>query len=141
MEFAEKHIHWRQNWKHIIFSDAKKFNFDGPHGFGYYSHNMWKEEYLLRKRQQEEGGVMEWGGNGYNREMELQFITKQLKSEAYVKMISEQIQTSAKRVAGENDIFQQDNATIHTANIIKRYFSSLKKTSRLSGTFTRSKHY
>lgn len=34
--FALNHIHWTDQWRKFIFSDEKKFNFDGPDGFAYY---------------------------------------------------------------------------------------------------------
>lgn len=42
LEFAKKYVSLGDKWKDIVFSDEKKFNFDGPDGFKKYWHDIKK---------------------------------------------------------------------------------------------------
>jgi hypothetical protein len=42
--FAKEVMSWSEKWRKVIFTDEKKFNFDGPDGFSYYFHDLRKEE-------------------------------------------------------------------------------------------------
>jgi len=55
-QFAREHVQWGNEWRHVVFRDAKKSNLDGPDGFAFYWHDLRKEEKLFSKRQQG-GGV------------------------------------------------------------------------------------
>ena len=41
-----------------------------------------------------------------------------------MKLINEEITLHARRISEEKFIFQQDNAAVHTAKIIKNYFDT-----------------
>ena len=43
LKFGEKKIFWKSKWDEIIFSDEKKFNFDGPDGFQFYWNDLRKD--------------------------------------------------------------------------------------------------
>ncbi|KAK2586497.1 hypothetical protein KPH14_011395 [Odynerus spinipes] len=47
-----------------------------------------------------------------------------MNSDKYLKLISEQMTTHAARISGEKFIFQQDNAAVHTAKIVKSFFNT-----------------
>lgn len=42
LKFAEEHMHWGDLWQNVIFSDEKKFNFDGPDCYSFYWHDLKK---------------------------------------------------------------------------------------------------
>jgi len=54
------------SWQACIFTDEKKFNLDGPDGNQYYWHDKRKPKLRFTKRQQGGGGIMFWGGMGWN---------------------------------------------------------------------------
>lgn len=122
LHFAEKNIHIRKKWRRIIFTNEKRFNLDGPYGLSYYFHDMRKEEQFLSRRQMR-GGVMILCGIGCYGKMEIKFITGKMNSKMYLEMIEEQINTYATRIAGEKFISRQDNVAVHTAKVVKEYFS------------------
>ena len=45
-KFAQTHMKWSTQWQHVVFSDEKKFNLEGPDGYNYYFHDLRKEEHL-----------------------------------------------------------------------------------------------
>ena len=53
--------YWQEEWCHILFSDEKKFNLDGPDGNSFYYHDTRKPKLLQNKRHSEGGGTMLWG--------------------------------------------------------------------------------
>ncbi|CAK9809406.1 Transposable element Tc3 transposase [Anthophora quadrimaculata] len=110
LDFAVNHLQWKKKWRKVLFTDEKKMNLDGPDGWKYYFHDLRKQTTILSRRQFGGGSVMLWAGVGYNGKTEIKFIDSRLKSTGYLKLIQEQIRNHARRVAGENFIFQQDNA-------------------------------
>lgn len=52
IKFSITYQTWNTEWKRTIFSDEKRFNFDGPDGFAYYWHNLKAEETYFSTRQQ-----------------------------------------------------------------------------------------
>ena len=50
IDFAKKHLMWREEWANIIFTDEKKFNLDGSDGYKCYWHNPDKEALNFSKR-------------------------------------------------------------------------------------------
>lgn len=90
-QFARDHIHWKEEWKKILFSDEKKFNLDGPDGWAYYYHDLRKEEKVFSKRQFGGGSVMVWGGIGYNKKTDIVFVSGKMKSRHYLELIDTQL--------------------------------------------------
>lgn len=120
--FAKEVMSWSEKWRKVIFTDEKKFNFDGPDGFNYYFHDLRKEERVLSKRHSKIGGVMIWGAISYYGTIELQFIKGTMKAESY-KTILENARPKIDTIFGPMQwLFQQDNAPVHTARIIKSWF-------------------
>jgi hypothetical protein len=58
VEWSRLHVDLGLGWNHIVFSDEKKFNLDGPDGLQYYWHDLRKEEQTFLSRQNGGGGVM-----------------------------------------------------------------------------------
>ena len=50
VEWARAHEDWQEEWCHILFSDEKKFNLDGPDGNSFYYHDTRKPKLLQNKR-------------------------------------------------------------------------------------------
>lgn len=121
LKFAQEHMSWVKKWKRVIYSDEKKFNLDGPDGFSYYFHDLRKEERVLSRRQQGGGSVMIWACIGYENKGDIVFLPKKVNSEVYKRLLEKQKATFAELSRGE-PIFQQDNAPIHNAKIIKDWF-------------------
>jgi len=81
--FARAHMTWTTQWQHVVFSDEKKFNLEGPDGFNYYFHDLRKEEHHLDRLHSRVGGVMVWGAISYYGTCELQFLTSRMNAQDY----------------------------------------------------------
>lgn len=121
-KFAEKYQLWEEQWDDVIFSDESKFNLDGPDGYQKYWHDKRKPREQYKKRQNGGGSVMVWGAFSRNGKSELIFLNGNQKAEDYIYTLSEHLLPFAHLHHGTDFIFQQDNASIHTANVTKTWF-------------------
>lgn len=112
-----------EDWHSWIFSDEKKFNLDGPDGFAYHWHDKRKELLVHQKRQNGGGSVMVWGAIGYKEKLPLQFLEGKQKAEDHIRTLSRAFSDGIDQYAEGEAIFQQDNASIHTANITKKWLN------------------
>lgn len=58
--FAKNHMHWKDEWPNVIFSDEKKWNPDGPDCYSYYWHDLKEKEVTRSKRNFGGGSLMVW---------------------------------------------------------------------------------
>jgi len=113
--WAQEHLHWRQQWKKIIFSDEKKFRLDGPDGYQHYYHDTRKGKLLRNKRHSGGGGIMVWGAIGWRGMSDLIICEGTMDAPYYQEVLNIGLLDCAQRIGGRNFIFMQDNAPIHTA--------------------------
>ena len=64
------------------------------------------------------GGVMVWAGVGYKEKTDIKFV----QGIRYLQVIKNQIYNYAECIAVTPYIFQQDNAAVHTAKLLKNIF-------------------
>lgn len=124
--FADQHVFWQSEWRKIIFSDEKKFNFDGPDGFAYYWHDLRTQPRIFSKRQSGGGSVMIWAAIGYNGRTDMTFIYTRMNAGAYQRMIALHLPSCGTDLAGSNWRFQQDNAPVHVARSTLAFFKQTK---------------
>lgn len=130
LEFARLHMTWDTelgrvlNWRNVVFSDEKKFNLDGPDGYNYYFHDVRKEEQFLTRHHSRQGGVMVWGAISYYGAFDLVFVSNKMTGLSY-KALLESAFPAMKELFGPIPwIFQQDNAPIHNARVIKTFLAA-----------------
>jgi hypothetical protein len=123
-KFGQEHMTWNQEWQKVAWSDEKKFNMDGPDGFRYYWHDLRKEPHILSKRSLGGGGVMVWACFTWDFKSEIVFVDGVLDATKYQNMISPHLQQLSDHFEGNDWIFQQDNAPIHTARSTMLWFKS-----------------
>lgn len=122
-------LHWAtdrlilsQNWSEIIFSDEKKFNLDGPDGNQYYWHDIRKEPQYFSKRAMGGGSLMVWAAFSSNGKTKIVFLSGRQTSSDYINVLTNNLLLFAEELGGPNWIFQQDNASIHTSKMTKKWF-------------------
>ncbi|CAK9827587.1 Transposable element Tc3 transposase [Anthophora retusa] len=122
LEFARKHMNWVTQWQKVVFSDEKKFNLDGPDGYSYYYHDLRKEERIFSQRQHGGGSVMIWGAISSKGVVDLRILKGRQNSKKYLEILKTAKIRIFDVVRDNQWIFQQDNASIHTAKLVKDWF-------------------
>nr|CCA24685.1 protein T04A11.11 putative [Albugo laibachii Nc14] len=110
------------NWRKVIISDGKKWILDGPDGLRYYWHALRNEKKTFFSRQNGGGSVMVWAGFWAEGTKEISFLDGIQKGEDYIWTLSEYMLPAAHRCFGTDYIFQQDNASIHRADVTRDFF-------------------
>lgn len=123
LAYAKKYIQWSVQWRDVIFSDEKKFNLDGPDGCQYYWHSLNKSREVRFSRNYGGGSVMVWASFSYNGTSPLCWINGRMDSERYSELIENVLIPFAEDKMDENWYFQQDNASIHTSKLMKKFFN------------------
>jgi len=120
LEWArERHAWTPGQWSQVIFSDEKKWNLDGPDGFSFYWHDLRKSERFLSRRQNGGGGVMVWGAFCESGFSKLAFLSGNQDAVKYTRTLNDYLLPFAREKFSETWLFQQDNASIHTAHITR----------------------
>lgn len=121
LRFAEKYISKGDLWQHVIFSDEKKFNFDGPDGCKYYWHDIRFDRKIMSRRVSGGGSVMVWAGITGRLKTELAFCKGRMNATDYQNLLHDYLLPFITLTEDENIVFQQDNAPIHGAASTKRW--------------------
>ena len=124
LTFAREYMAWTNEWKKVVFTDEKKFNLDGPDGYKYYFHDLRKEERFLSHRQSGGGSIMLWGSISYNGALSLIKISGHQNAIKYFELLDQELGVMNDKLGDGSWIFQQDNAPIHTAKIVKEWFTN-----------------
>jgi transposase len=124
LTWSEKVQTWTHEWDHIIFSDEKKWNLDGPDGISYYWHDIRHEQRYLSRRVGKGGSVMVWGAFTSTSKSTLAFISNKMNSIAYQEMLESHLLPFINELNDENISFQQDNAPIHVSGSTKEWFDN-----------------
>ena len=126
LHFARDHQTWDEEWSNILFSDEKKWNLYGPDGYQYYWSDSSTPKMVFSKRQNSGGGIMVWGAISANGKLPLVIMNGKFNAAQYVQMVDEAcLFEEGSRLCGQDFVFQQDNALIHTARATTEYFHAM----------------
>ncbi len=130
--FGRDHMTWERRWRAVVFTDEKKFNLDGPDGFKNYWHVLGSQYEHFSKRQGGGKSVMVWGGFAYGGKLPLRKCVGTMNAVKYQDLLgSLNLRDEAPIIAGEQFIWQQDNAPCHSVSfsyiildvLLKFYFT------------------
>ena len=124
--WARKYFNWKSEWDKVIFSDEKKFNLDGPDGYRHYWHDLRKDPIVFSKRHSCHNSVVLWAGFNKRGKTSLAYLRGRADSKKYIDTLESHLLPSARKIAGKNWIFQQDNAPIHASGETQEWFRSKK---------------
>jgi transposase len=113
-----------RDWTAVVFSDEKKFNLDGPDGIQYYWRDLRKEPQYFKKRQSGGGSIMVWGGFAADGKTALAILEGKQNAEKYCETLASHLRPCGRQLAGPRWVFQQDNASIHTARATMAWFAA-----------------
>ena len=127
VEFAEQWMANSMDYKKLVFSDEKRFSFDGPDSLMSWqdtsTRNMnYKRRNQQVRRQQGGGSVMIIGYITYEGEFSMKILHGKYRSMDYLNDVHEFISWLAFKYGVGEKIWQQDNCSVHTAAIIQNYF-------------------
>ena len=127
LEFASSHLHWKviRHWSRIEFSDESVFSFVNPSG-----------RVLTRRRADEalepdtiqpysafSKSILIWGAISYDDGVgPLAKLDSTMGAEEYLQIIRYRIGRYYPDLYNHKKIYQQDNATPHTSDLVKDWF-------------------
>lgn len=115
LNWAKNKVSWGEEWKHVIWSDEKKFNLDGPDGFAYYWHDLRKDELYFSKRHTGGGSLMIWACFNFYGKSSLAIVSGKQNQWEYQQHLTEHLLPFLNDFGGEKSVFQQDNCRCHVA--------------------------
>ena len=118
LECAKRWLTKHVDFKKVIFTDEKRFKFDGPDGWCTWSRRG--EPVVLNKRQMGGGVVMVWGMIFANGNIWLEWLKGRQNSESYKQLLDEKALPRIRREMGNDFILQQDNCSIHVSKLMKK---------------------
>jgi hypothetical protein len=124
LAFARKHLLDGTDWEKVVFSDEKKFRWDGPDGV----HSFWFQQgdalppVAFSKDYHAFRGVMVWGCVSANGLLRLERMRGSVTAQTYVTMLSGDAMAAIHASHGTDFTFQQDNATPHRATTTREWF-------------------
>ena len=81
---------------------------------------------VFSKRQNAGGGIMVWGAISTNGKLPLVIMNRKFNAARYVQILDEAcLFEEGSRLCGQDFVFQQDNAPIHTARATTEYFHAM----------------
>ncbi|CAD6187963.1 unnamed protein product [Caenorhabditis auriculariae] len=114
LQFARSNM--ATEWNEIIFSDEKKFNFDGPDGYAHYWRDLRKDPMYFSKKNFGGGSLMVWAAFCGNGTVALSFIETRTNSQDYQQLLAQHLLPYLRRRRRAIMIYQQDNASVHASN-------------------------
>lgn len=124
LSWAIERVSWGPKWRQVVFSDEKKFNLDGPDGFQYYWHDLRNEPQVYSTRQMGGGSVMVWGAFSAAGKSVLAVLEGRQDNVRYQRTLEQFLLPFARANHPAGYVFQQDNASIHTASGTKIWFQT-----------------
>lgn len=124
LKFAQNHMHWTTEWHHVIFSDEKKFNLDGPDCYSHYWHDLRDKEAVRSKRNFGGQTQMVWGGFSYDSKLPICWISTKMNSTNYCDLLEDVLIPHLEEYQDDSAVFQQDNASIHVSRQSKAWFEA-----------------
>lgn len=115
---------WDEEWRHWLFTDEKKFNLDGPDGWGFYWHDKRREPRIYQRHHSGGGSVMVWTGFGYDGKCPIAFVHGNMNSLHYLNLLQVSCVPHIDACAHHPVVFQQDNAAIHTSHITTTWLTN-----------------
>lgn len=77
----------------VVYSDARKFNLDGPDGFTGYWHDLRKEPVYFSRRNFGGGSLIVWGAFSSHGKLSLAFPSGRMTSPEYQQVLEEKVLT------------------------------------------------
>ena len=114
LQWTKHHMHYRDEWFSVIFSDESKWIIEGPDGFSFYWRNLRKEPKSIFSRRKCGSSLMIWVACAYNDQTYLCFLIGRQNSKYYQEALSKHLLSFCELLDNLDWTFQQNSASIHT---------------------------
>ena len=128
LEFARKHRDWSaSDWSRVVFSDESRFLLYRSDGLPYVKHRpgeAYRDDCVQPTLKHGGGGLMVWGCMSESGVGELVLVKGRLCASDYISLLKRALPASVRCLGLHNEyIFQQDNASCHTAKLTKNWMA------------------
>lgn len=122
-DFAVKHLGpQRVNTKKLVISDEKKLNLIGPDGWDFRWVDGRRDEEPPERLQQHGPSIMIWGAIAPGCFLCYKRCESTIDYVHYCNILETTMLPAARAKVGDDFIFQQDNASVHTSKFTKKWF-------------------
>lgn len=125
LNFAREHVAWQlRQWRPVLFTDESRFRLsrcDGRVRVYRRPHERHSAATIQEVEKFGGGSVMVWGGISLDERTELVVVPGRLNAQRYIDLILEDHVIPAAYGIGQNFVFMQDNARLHTAAITMNF--------------------
>jgi transposase/RNAse (barnase) inhibitor barstar len=129
LAFAKAHLHWTvDDWKNVMFSDETTISRVGSFGKKFYyctkEHKRLQPHQVKETKQSGGGKIMVWGCMTYRGVGDAAWVPGKIDAAAYLEVLKDYVLASRDWYGMDPEafIFQQDNASVHTARIVRDFF-------------------
>jgi len=129
LAFAKAHLHWTvDDWKNVMFSDETTISRVGSFGKKFFystkEHKRLMPHQVKETKQAGGGKIMIWGCMTYRGVGDASWVPGKIDAAAYLEVLKDYVLASRDwyDMDPETFIFQQDNARVHTARIVRDFF-------------------
>ena len=128
LEFARKHRDWStSDWSRVVISDESRFLLYRNDGRPYVRHRpgeAYRDNCVQPAVKHSGGGLMVWGCMSESGVGELVLVNSRLCASDYISLLKQALPASVRSLGLQNEyIFQQDNASCHTAKLKKNWMA------------------
>ena len=125
LECARRWLTKHVDFKKVIFTDEKRFKFDGPDGWCTW---LRRGEPVVLNKRQIGGEVMVWGMIFANGKIWLEWLKGRQNSKSYKQLLDEKALPRIRREMGNDFVLQQDNCSIHVSKLTKEWMAKVNMT-------------
>lgn len=129
LQFALDHVNKPiEFWRSILWTDETAISFDGTYGKHFYRSDPKEKrfrEIVQHTRHSKGGKIIIWGCISYNGAGPIVKCPEKMTSPHYLAILHEYAIPAGDGLIGTHFVLQQDNAPIHTSNMIKTFISGI----------------
>ena len=127
-EKDQEHVHWDlDQWKNVIWSDESPFTLQNNS-----SEFVWRNDSeknasrTMQGKGKHQKSVNVWGCFFWNGVGNLHRVKEIMTGPVYRQILIHHLVPSARRLCGNNFVFQHDNDPKHTSGVVQRYLANKK---------------
>ena len=128
LAFAREHVHWDlDQWKSVIWSDESPFTLQNNCSqFVWRNHREKNTSRTMQGTVKHQKSINVWSCFSWNGVGDLHRVKGIMTGPVYRQILIHHLVPSARRLCGNNFVFQHDNNPKHTSGVVQRYLANKK---------------